>query len=417
MTTLLDDLAGIVPVEIALLGAVLAWPGDATVPPLLPQEFSLEGHRVIWAVMLDLEAAGERPTLVAVGHELDRTGRLAEAGGPAKLAQCFVEAHVPVYVPSLARQIRQAARQRAMRQLGMQLTSQGLSPEDVEARLAEMPGPLAPNLFDPAENWRSIIAEWDRPALKTRLAAVDRLLGGFRRGQIAVVGGRTSHGKTTFAAHLALRFAEAGRSVEFVSLEETEDDLVSRLAANVSGVRKDRIDQGLLDDVEFARVETAVRRVQALPIQVRALSSLRSLEESSVVGAVMTSTADVVLVDHLNKILTSDDSRTYGLERVLNRLHAAALRRDAVVIVMAQLSREMDVQKRVPMLHDLRDTGAAEQTARRVLLLYWPAKHRQADPGDYEIHVAKNVGGGSGVAHVRFDATTGRFSDRDEDQT
>jgi replicative DNA helicase len=242
------------------------------------------------------------------------------------------------------------------------------------------------------------------------------MTAGLALGELAAIGGRTSHGKTALLCALARRLAEAGTRVDILTLEESDDELVKRMVASLTGISSVRLKDGSLSRDEFAAAERAVERLQALPLRITSLETIRSLDEDSVVGVAAASTAPVVLIDHLQKVITAGESRVYGLERLLNRLHAVALKYGRVIVVAAQLSREMDAQRRPPELRDLRDSGAIEQSARQVWLIYWPVKHdRTRDVTHFEIYVAKNSGGGTGIAPLGYEAACGRFSDRDEE--
>lgn len=398
--------------ERALIGGMLLPDVAATLPPLRPEEFFADRHRVIWKTIIDMDVHGERAGLISLATELEARGDLEAAGGAAHLALCVQEACLDFHLLTFARQIRDAARERTLRALGLELQQQNLTPAQITERLEDLPGPLTTAIFDPAHNWQRIVASWDQALITTGLHALDALTVGITPGELMVIAGRTSHGKTAFALDLTLRLATAGVAVDFVTLEETADAIVRRLVANRTGLPLWRLKKGELAATDFADAEHAVAQLQALPLTVTALDTIRTLDESSVVAVVASSKAPVVILDHLQKIHTSGDSRVYGLERVLNRLHAVGLKHQRAIIVNAQLSREMDAQKRPPELRDLRDSGATEQSARQVWLLYWPAKQYQDRlPNEYELYVAKNNDGGTGVVRLDFDATCGRFSE------
>ena len=401
--------------ERALIGAAMLEPG-LVLPPLLPAEFYGDRNRVLWQVMLELDAQRERPTLLSVAWALNRSGHMADVGGVAYLSACFEEATIPYYVPALARQIRADARQRALMQLGTELAAQGLSAADVETRLRELPGLVSSAVFDPADNWDRIVHEWaTRPAIAIGLSGIDALTGGLRRATTIVVGGRTSHGKTTFTCDRALALAMAGTRVELVSLEDTQDEVVNKLVSNTTRIDLRRLRRGVLSPEEFAEAERAVLAIQGLPLTV---TDLGTREEAAVASVVSASKAEVVMIDHVQKIdvrlQTRGDLYTYAVKRVMERLDHIARRDGKVVWVNAQLSRETDHRKGPPMLSDLRDSGNLEETARLVLLLYWPQKHDvRLGLNDYEVWVAKNSGGGTGKVELVFEPTCGRFSDQE----
>jgi len=412
--TVVDDALAdgkILPVERAIIGAVLL-EGAVRIPPLLPEEFWHEGHRLIWLAIKDLEAEGTGVDVLTVSYRLTDRDEFETAGGPALLAQCVQEAAIAVYLPDYAALVRSAARERLKRQIGLELQDKGLSDDEIIARLSELPGPLAAPLFDPAVNWRAIVASWERGRIATTFRDLDAMTGGLTPGDFIVVGGRTSHGKTSWLIHFALHRAILDTAVDYITLEESSDAIVQRVVGNLTGIANRRLKDGSISENEFRETERAVQRFQGLPLTVIGLDHIRTLEENAVIAAVSASTAPVVIVDHLQQITTRDQSRVYGLERVLKRLQSVALRDQKILLLAAQLNRETEARQGPPRLSDLRDCGAIEQAGRHVWLLYWPSKHdEKRDQTDYELYVAKQNLGGTGLVRLRFEAWCGRFAD------
>jgi replicative DNA helicase len=300
-----------------------------------------------------------------------------------------------------------------MVQLAQQWADEHLTEREVRERLDQLPADLlSVSEYDPALDWSAIVARWRGQRVMTGLRDLDRMAGGLMPGTFIVIGGRTSHGKTAMLVHLSVAFAEAGIDTEIVTLEEPHEAITRRAVATRSGVSIRRLTDGQMIGNEFPRSEEAVRWLQEQPWRVTGVEHLRSSDEDAVVGLVSSSTARCVLVDHLQKITTRDESRQYGIERVTNRLQAIALRDGKLLIVGAQLGRGMDDPPRRPRLNDLRDSGAIEQAARQVWLLYWPSRHKpEMDGRLYELGIAKHSDGPSGWLNLRFDAVCGRFLD------
>lgn len=155
-------------------------------------------------------------------------------------------------------------------------------------------------------------------------------------------------------------------------------------------------------------MDEAADELDLLPLDVL---TGRSHAEAEVVAAVAQSSASVVIVGHIQQVVTDDDNRAYGLERVMSRLAAIAVADRKLIIVAAQINRAIDGRKEAPTLADLRDSGGIEQVARLVMLVYWPVKHHpDRSPANYEIHVAKNSHGATGQVELTFDSRCGRFS-------
>lgn len=397
----------ILPIERAVIGGVLL-EGPYRLPPLMATEFFLGSHRLIWDTILTLDHEGLGVNVLTVRARLATGGEFHDG----VLAHCYEDGSIAAHLPSYAAMVRTAARERLLRALGVELQAQGLAEADIRRRLDDLPGPLTSAIYDPADDWRTIVGRWTSQPIRTGLTALDRLAGGLRPGVFIVVGGRTSQGKTAFLTHLANAFAVNGSRVEYLTLEESREAIVRRLVANRTGVSILRLTDGTVDASEFQYAESAVRAMQDVGPTVTGVEHLRAIDEETAVGMVAASRADIVIVDHLQQITTKDQSRVYGLERVVKRLHAATLRDGKILLCGAQLGRDMDDPPRPPRLSDLRDSASIEIAARQVWLLYWPCKHkRERAETDYELFVAKHSDGATGPLSLHFEAWCGRFRD------
>lgn len=408
-----DDLAtgvvsppdpAILDVERGLLGAcLLDTRGAGAWPPLVAQNFLLERHQVIWQALLDLTEATDRPDLVLLSHALLESGDLDQVGGVGYLAQLVEEGTAVMDLGRYGVLIRRAAMERGRRALAAEVMAHPGGSEALSQLLRSLEE--APALSEPIAGLLDRMETTTPPRpLITGIPCFDRMTGGTRPGTLVVCGGRTSHGKTAFAAvEVPLGYAEQGTSAEVITLEDPPEEITLRMIANRAGITAQYL--------RHAGIKEARRRAgfDFLPLTITAVPGAR---EDAVVGAVVASKAQVVIVDHLQEIVTEDDNRNQGLERVMGRLGQAARRDDKVVIVNVQLSRRMEVRRGEPVTDDLKDCGAIEQKARQIWLVYWPWKHDdKREPTDYLVIGAKNSGGATGRTALRWNPKTGRFFD------
>lgn len=407
----LEHVSSIIPVEQAVLGALILEEG-ARFFPLAPEEFALTKHALIFTALRDMKRRGDPIDAVLLVRELRAQRCLDLAGGPAEVALLLEAGAICAHLPRYVAEVREAYRDRRVRELGERLTAQGRTFQEIDQAVRELPGPIAPDLFSAAQAWADVEASWEAAPMPTGLAKLDRAAIGFRAGDFVVIGGRTSMGKTAFAVALSLRLAQRGIRVEYLSLEERREQIVRRAVANLTGVPLRNLRSGHLAPSNLAAARQVSEELGTYPWSVTDLQHLRVLDEQHVAGAVSASDAEVIIVDHLQKISTRGDSRVYGLERVCNELHGTAVRDGKIVILTAQLNRESERDKRPPTLSDLRDSGAIEILARSVWLLYWPRVHDESRPmHEYHVFVAKQGEGGIASVELGFDPTCGRFWD------
>lgn len=388
---------------------------------LLASDFYTEAHRETYQAMMVLHTAEQPIDLITLCDVLRERKKLDYIGGPSALAllveQASIAAHLDSYVEIVVKHAkRREVIQRCLRVINAAFDEDSLAEmnDTLRAAVEGLARRRLSGEYDPAVSWTAIVASWGEERIRTGLTALDRITGGVSRADFIILPGRTSHGKTAFATDLGKRFAEAGVTVDYITLEETAESITRRLIAKQANVSLRLLKDGTLDRAEFDRAEAAIRALQQLPLKVVSLESMQTLDEDSVLSAVMQSEAQVIVLDHLQKVSTRDNVRAYGIERLLNRLHSFAIRRSRVMIVLYQLNREIDQRKSPPILSDLRDSGATEILARQVWAVYWPQKyHRDRKTHEYELYVLKQSDGGTGMVPLNFDPRSGTFCDAD----
>ncbi len=402
----------IIDIERGLIGGCLVDTRGVRVWPLTlrPQEFFLEKHRVIWQAMLDVSEQTSQGDLTLLADALRRAGKLEEVGGAAALAEMM---EAPAF--DLARYaviIREAATHRAKVAFGAKLASNpDMSADDVAKALRALDSAVGAATDSPLQDF---LAERERiansPALTTGLYRLDQQTRGISTGQVITIGGRTSHGKTTFATFLGKKFAERGISVDYFSLEERRPDIVNKWIAQETGIPIWKLmRERKLDHEDEVLAERAARGLEELPLRAY---TIRSHRETDIIAAVAASKAAVVFIDHVQQIVTpSDEPRAYALERIMNRLVAIAIADNKVIFVAAQINRTIDTKKTAPDLNDLRDSGGLEHVPRQVWFVYWPAKyHADRAPHEFELHIAKAAVGPIGPVQMTWEPSCGRFS-------
>lgn len=389
--------------ERALLGALLTEPTD--LPPLRPEEFFLERHCVIWTQMLKLAESGQKPDLILVQGALRQAGRLEEAGGRAYLAQLVEEGCLAMQVGGYAQAIRDAATSRGLRRFGLELAEGGASPDEVERALAAIPRPMTAKQFKILDVWRDLQAGWLAAPVRLHLAAVDRLLGGFVPGDLVVVGGRTSHGKSSLLVSAALSIGERDQvPVAYYTLETTKTGVLRRFIAARALVPLMALRSGALSPTQFQLADEVAGWLDTQPLVIRDVADLGTKTAARLCEALMVEPAPVVMLDHLQEVQTDDrESRAYALGQFLSRLKELALRRGKILLLAAQVSREGERRSGPPTLGDLKESGGIEEKADIVLLLYYAIKSgANCPPEELDVVVAKNRDGGTDKVKVHF---------------
>lgn len=242
--------------------------------------------------------------------------------------------------------------------------------------------------------------------------------GGLAPGQLAVISGRTSHGKTTLALDMIRRTAlRDGRPVLFVSAEQIEDEITMRLLAAEATVPLAAIRADRMTDEQLEKLTGLISPVENAPIFIE--DSARTLEE--IIGEAHRLSEDhdlgLIVVDGLNLLVSGEEtnSRYEDVATMSRNLKHLARELNTPVIVTAGLSRGLEERgdDALPRLRDLRDSGTLEEDADIVIFVNRPdaanPDHERA--GEAFLVVAKHRAGSTGAVNVAHQMHYSRFAD------
>lgn len=257
--------------------------------------------------------------------------------------------------------------------------------------------------------------------METGFTSIDNYIGGFKPGQLVVVGARPSLGKTAFALNMALELEKNDCNVTVFSLEMSSKDIVTRMMASQTLIdlkKFDKVDALTNEEIEKSinfldRYSKSNIRVnadpKATPVDIRRVASMMKQE----------SDRNVIIIDYLT-LMKSDsnfrDNRRLEVEDISRKLKVIALEYKCTVIALSQLSRGVEGRNdKRPMMSDLREAGGIEQDADMVFMLhredYYDREKADEVTGISELEciIAKNRNGATGIATLNFHKKIQRF--------
>lgn len=261
----------------------------------------------------------------------------------------------------------------------------------------------------------------ERLGIPSGLSSIDRITGGWQKSDLVIVAARPSVGKTSLALNMAQHAAvNHGKSVAVFSLEMSKEQLSTRLVAGVSGIDIGRIRRGDIYGIDMARIaasagslldakiiidDTPVASPSEIRGRCRRIESEHGLD-MIVVDYLQLMTADRITKDANRVSETSDISR--GLKRLAREMNVP-------VIALSQLSRSSEHREGgQPRLSDLRDSGAIEQDADVVLMLWRQGQTEiSQEYEDVRAIVAKHRNGPTGMVELSFQKSTTTFRDKE----
>lgn len=251
-----------------------------------------------------------------------------------------------------------------------------------------------------------------RGTIATGYPSIDRILGGgVRRGDLVVLGGETSSGKSALALAMSLRAAQDGKSVAYLTGEMSRERVLERILAIEGRARVDDLRQGTLDELTRAQVGTAaVRLRETLPrIERIPAGGAGALVDRVDAGWRL----DLLVIDSLQALAMGSRSRDEEVAEAVHRLKMLALDLDVPILATAQLSLQLPREDRRPTLDDFGALGAVKHHADVVLTLFREEMYDRARgiEGATEVLVRKNRNGATGYVDLYFYSQWMRFED------
>lgn len=267
---------------------------------------------------------------------------------------------------------------------------------------------------------RSMTADGELMGLSTGFPSLDRILNGLKPGNMIVVAGRPSMGKSTFALNIAHHNAKAGKSVVVFSMEMFEGDLNDKFVSADSGVFLDRLQSGeaVGDERAMTSVTKAIKALHGAKLWMETKGALTVDQVRSGSFRIKRKHGlDLVVIDYLGLMRGEGKGRYEQVTAISNGLQRLSRDLGIPVIVLSQLSRNLESRPdKRPVMSDLRESGAIEQDADVILFPYRDAYYNPSTPyksDDREISeiiVAKNKMGQRGAtAYLVWQGNMSRF--------
>ena len=409
------------------------------------EDFYVEAHRTIYAAMLRLGERSQPIDMITLAEALKLGGELDAVGGSAYLASLIDATPTTANIGQHARIVREKAAVRSAIYVAREIAAEGMGDHgDVEEYLDE----AERKIFEVARSrvtspyvhlrpvvhdvFRSIEAAGQKEGkvtgVRTGFAGLDAMTAGLQAGDLIVVAGRPSMGKTAICLNMATYAAlRDGRTVLFFSLEMGKEQLVRRMLCSEGRVDASRVRTGKLADDEWPRLIEAAGELSEAPIYVDDTAAMSALEVRAKARRLMSERGlDLVIIDYLQLMRgrgrAAQESREREISDISRSLKALAKELKVPVVALSQLNRELEKrQNKRPMLSDLRESGAIEQDADLILFVY---REEHYDPdtdkvGVAEVIVGKQRNGPTGTVELRFTSEYTRFDNlaREEDES
>lgn len=422
--------------EEAILGGILLDP-DATqmlADTLVTEAFYIQAHRDIYHAALQLSLQHKHIDLLTVTSWLTDHNLLERVGGRGKLVSLVDRTVSAVNIDGLAQLVMDKYHARNLISAANQILKLAYDesvPIAERLDLAEqkifsiryqtqtdksvqMNRDISVINFDEIE--RKSTGKED-PAITTGFYDLDTIIGGgFQPGQLIVLGGRPSMGKSSLASQLALSIAADHNAPTMIfSLEMSGKEINKRFLSSESGIEMVYLTSGKIRHSQWEPLSRAVKNIHdpilmiddstdSTPLQIRSKLRKAIIEYGQV---------KLVVIDYLQLMVDSSSNRlTQMIGAVTRELKLLARECNVPIMLLSQLSRGLETRtNKRPTLSDLRDSGRIEEDADMVLGVYRDEYYNPDTPdrGIAEVIVMKNRNGATGVVKLLFEPHFTRF--------
>ena len=433
--------------ERAVIGACLvSAEALGTVSEILkPEQFHDVNNTIVYEICLDMYTENKPIDLITFQNEAMNRGVFERIGGQPFLAELIGDEMLPANAGYYAEIVRDTALRRRMIDAGQKISALGMKP-DIEAgeivseaekiildasTTKESTGPV-PIQTATSSTLAKIIelrsGTRKNTGFMTNFTDLDEIISGFQPGTLNIIAARPSMGKTALALNIA-QFGHkdnANIDVLFFSLEMSVEQLMHRmfsaqtLAFSNQGVGVSAIASGTLSDDDFYAVQRAKQILDQRNISIKYSSELTAMDFRTECRRYKTRHPDLslIVVDYLQLMSSGNrrnDNRQNEVAEISRTIKSVAVELECPVIALSQLSRETEKRTdKKPQLSDLRDSGAIEQDADTVIMLYREDYYSDNENNDLmdsvaDLRVAKNRNGTTGICRLTFQRKFTRF--------
>jgi replicative DNA helicase len=432
--------------EQSVLGGLLleneAWDRVADIVGV--EDFYRHDHRLIYEHISRLIEHNKPADMVTVAESLENSARLKEVGGIAYLGALVQNIPSAANIRRYAEIVRERAIMRRLVEVGSGIADSSFSPQgrdastlldEAEAKIFEIKehGARASQGFIDIKSVLPMVVErldklsqLDDPTgvtgIPTGFTDLDGMTSGMQPGELIIVAGRPSMGKTAFAMNIAEHVAlNTDHAVAIFSLEMPSTQLAMRLIGSVGRIDQHKMRTGQLEDEDWERLTYALGKLNEAPIHIDESGGINAMELRArarrlkrQVETIEGKKLGLIVVDYL-QLMTSvrqTENRATEVAEISRSLKYLAKELEVPLIALSQVNRKIeDRTDKRPVMSDLRESGAIEQDADVILFLYRDEVYNKDSQykGTAEVIIGKQRNGPIGSKLLTFVGAYTRF--------
>ncbi len=420
--------------EQSLIGGLLldntAWDrvGDA----VSEADFYRDDHRRIFIHIRKLVESGRPADVVTVYESIEKSNEVDQTGGLSYLGEIANNTPSAANIRRYAEIVRERAVLRKLVTVGDEIAASALNPagrdvkqlldvaeqkvfEIAEAGSRTTQGfqsirPLLGQAVDKIQDLYDRDNPSDITGTPTGFTDLDKMTSGLQPGDMVVIAGRPSMGKTAFALNIAEYVGvEMGLPVAIFSLEMSGPQLAMRFLSSVGRLDQTRIRTGKLNDEEWDKMTVALGKLHDAPIHIDETGAINATDLRARARRLhrQCGKLGLIVIDYLQLMSSTKDgeNRATEISEVSRSIKALAKELQVPILALSQLSRKVEERNdKRPLMSDLRESGAIEQDADIILMMYREEYYKPdtQDKGVAEVIIGKHRNGPTGTVKLTF---------------
>ncbi|MFA7268664.1 MAG: replicative DNA helicase [Sterolibacterium sp.] len=421
--------------EQSLIGGLLldnsAW--DRIADIVSEVDFYRDDHRRIFRRIKHLVEQAKPADVVTVFEAIEKHNEVEQAGGLAYLSDIANNTPSAANIRRYAEIVHERSVLRRLVAVGDEIAASALNPagKDVKQLLDQAEAKVFEIAESGARSGQGFVAiqpllgevvdriqelyEQENPSEITGVPSgfidLDRMTSGFQPGDMIVIAGRPSMGKTAFALNIAEHIGvDLGLPVAIFSLEMSGPQLAMRFLSSVGRLDSHRIRTGRLNDDEWDKMTVALGKLHNAPIHVDETGAINATDlraRARRLARQFGGKLGLIVIDYL-QLMTSvkdNENRATEISEISRSIKALAKELQVPILALSQLSRKVEerTDKR-PLMSDLRESGAIEQDADIILMMYREEYYKPdtQDKGVAEVIIGKHRNGPTGMVKLTF---------------
>ncbi|HET7176097.1 MAG TPA: replicative DNA helicase [Gammaproteobacteria bacterium] len=400
------------------------------------EDFYRQDHRLVFRAMAELSEQDQPFDAVTLAEWLQARGKLEQAGGLAYLATLVRDTPTAANVRAYADIVRERSVLRQLIRVGGELAESAYRPEG--RGIAELVDSAERAVFEIAERGDRagknyvrinelmakavdrldtlVHADSHVTGVATGLARFDEMTAGLQPGDLVIVAGRPSMGKTSFAMNVAEYAAISGNlPTAIFSMEMSGEQLAMRLISSLGRIDQLKVRTGKLDDTDWKRVSSAISIMSKAPMFIDDTGALTPTELRARARRLKRDhNLGLIVIDYLQlmQVPGTRENRATEISEICRSLKSLAKELKIPVIALSQLNRSLEQRPdKRPIMSDLRESGSIEQDADVIVFIYRDEVYDKESPdkGTAEIIIGKQRNGPIGMVRTTFLGAYTRF--------